>query len=96
MARLAETCSHVGAVLHWVETAVRVRNDTPSTSKENRWLMPTPVKDIPYLELCNIDFTTPKRQSTVLTCTTNTSMNTPTKDRAKIVSHPMLRGKSFP
>jgi len=52
MARLAETCSHVGAVLHWVETAVRVRNDTPSTSKENRWLMPTPVKDIPYLEPC--------------------------------------------
>lgn len=83
MAGLAETCSHVGAVLHWVETAVRVRNDTPCTSKENRWLMPTPVKDIPYLELRNIDFTTPKRQSTVLT---NTSVITPTSDRAKIVS----------
>jgi len=86
MAGLAETCSHVGAVLHWVETAVQVRNDMPPTSKENKWLMPTPVKDIPYLELCNIDFTTPKRQSAVLTCTTNTSMNTPTNDRAKIVS----------
>lgn len=91
MAGLAETFSHVGAV--WVETAVRVRNDTPSTSKENRWLMPTPVKDIPYLELCNIDFTTPKRQSAVLTCTTNTSTNTPTNDRAKIVSpsHPEMQ-----
>ena len=26
MAGLAETCSHVGAVLHWVQTAVRVNN----------------------------------------------------------------------
>lgn len=86
MAGLAETCSHVGAVLHWVETAVRIRNDIPSTSKENKWLMLTPVKDIPFLELCDIDFTTPKRQSTALTCTTNTSVNTLTNNRVKSVS----------
>ena len=83
MAGLAETCSHVGAVLHWVETAVRIRDDTPCTSKENKWLMPTPVKDIPYLELRNIDFATPKRQST---CTTDTSTNAPKNNRAKIPS----------
>ena len=82
MAGLAETCSHVGAVLHWVETAVRVHNETPCTSKENKWLMPTPVKDIPYLELY---FTTPKHQSTKLTCITNTTGNTPTHNKVKIV-----------
>ena len=87
MAGLAETCSHVGAVLHWVETAVRVRNDTPCTSKENKWLMPTPVKDVPYLELRNIDFTTPKRQSTVLTNnSSNINVKTPTNNRGKIAS----------
>lgn len=76
MAGLSETCSLEDAVLHWVETAVRVQNYTPCTSKENKWLTPTPVMDITYLELCGIDFTTPKRQSTVLVCTTNTSANT--------------------
>ena len=56
MAGLAETCSHVGAILHWVETAVRIRNDTPCTSKENKWIIPTPTKSIPCLVLHEIDF----------------------------------------
>ena len=59
MAGLAETCSHVSAVMHWVETAVRVCDDTTCTSKANRWLMPTPT---PYLQLSEIDFSAPKRQ----------------------------------
>ena len=62
MAGLAETCSHVGAILHWVETALRVRDDTPCTSKENKWLMPTPTQSIPYLQLREIDFSAPNRQ----------------------------------
>ena len=65
MAGLAETCSHVGAILHWVETAVRIRNDTPCTSQENKWLMPAPVQDIPCLWLKDIDFSAPKRQPIV-------------------------------
>ena len=78
MAGLAETCSHVGAVLHWVETAVRIRNDTPCTSKDNKWLMPSPVKDIPYLELRDIDFTTPKCHSQALTSTHASTAGTST------------------
>lgn len=35
MAGLAETCSHIGAILHWVETAVPICDDTPCTSLEN-------------------------------------------------------------
>lgn len=62
MAGLAETCSHVGAILHWVEIAIQVRHDTPCTSKENKWLMPTPTQSIPYLQLREIDFSGPKRQ----------------------------------
>ena len=62
MAGLAETCSHVDAVLHWVETAIRVREDTPCTSKENKWVMPTPTQSITYLQLSDIDFSAPKRQ----------------------------------
>ena len=85
MAGLAETCSHVGVVLHWVETAVRVRNDTPCTSKENKWLMSTPVKGVPYLELRNFDFTTSKCQSIVLTSnSSNINAKTPTNNRGKL------------
>ena len=55
-------------VLTWVlsctgvETAVRVRDDTPCTSKDNKWLMPTPTQSIPYLPLSEIDFSALKRQ----------------------------------
>ena len=34
MAGLAETCSHVGAVLYWTETAVQIRNEATCTSKK--------------------------------------------------------------
>ena len=60
MAGLAETCSHVGAILHWVETAVRVCDSTTCTSKDNTWLMPTPTQSIPCLQLSEIDFSAPK------------------------------------
>ena len=32
MAGSAETCSHIGAILHMVETAVLIRNNTPCIS----------------------------------------------------------------
>ena len=56
MARLAETCSHVGAILHWVEAAVRIQKNVAFTSKENKWIMSTPKEKIPYLELREIHF----------------------------------------
>ena len=73
MAGLAETCSHVGALLYWVETAVRIRDQTPCTSKDNKWSLPAPVKDIPYLQLRDIDFTAPKCHSVVRTSASTTS-----------------------
>ena len=54
MAGLAETCSHVGALLYWVETAVRIRDDATCTSKPNSWSMPAPVSEIPHLRLKDI------------------------------------------
>lgn len=61
-AGLAETCTHVGAILHWVEAAVRVNISTTCTSKENSWLMPTPRESIPFLELNQINFTTRQQE----------------------------------
>ena len=60
MAGLAETCSHIGTLLHWVETAVQMRDVTTCTSVENKLIAPAPVMNIPYLMLHEIDFSTPK------------------------------------
>ena len=81
MAGLAETYSRVGAILHGVETALRVRNDTPCTSKENKWLLPPPLQQIPYLQLCDIDFTAPKRH-----CAPTASPSVNSSMTAKIAS----------
>ena len=48
MAGLAETYSHIGAVLHWVEAAVHVNMSATCTLKKNTWLMPTPKENIPF------------------------------------------------
>lgn len=54
MAGLAETCSHIAAILYWLETAVRVRNTTSCTSQPNTWLppsLPNACDQIPYVTL---------------------------------------------
>ena len=38
MAGLGETCSHVGALLYWIEYQVRSYADISSTSKLNLWI----------------------------------------------------------
>lgn len=40
MAGVGEVCSHVAAVLFYLEVAVRSRDSTSATDKENRWLAP--------------------------------------------------------
>ena len=61
MAGLAETCSHVGVILHWVKAAVRIQKNVACISKENKWIMPTPKENILYLEFREINFRASKR-----------------------------------
>ena len=61
MAGLGETCSHVGALLYWLEYTVRKREEISCTSGVNQWIEPKCTKQIPYLELVNIDFTSAER-----------------------------------
>ena len=60
MAGLGETCSHIGALLYWLEYQVRTREDS-CTSHSNQWLEPKCVRQVPYLELERIDFTTAEK-----------------------------------
>ena len=57
MAELGETCSHVGALLYYVEYQVRRHAETSSTSKPNVWLEPCAVNQAPYMHLEDINFT---------------------------------------
>ena len=48
--RLAESCSHVGAMLYAIETAVRMRETVTCTMEKSKWLMPSFVNKVRYLQ----------------------------------------------
>ena len=51
MAGLGETCSHIGALLYWIEYAVQKRDEEGScTSRANKWMEPCTTKQVPYLQ----------------------------------------------
>ena len=68
MAGLAETCSHVAAILFWLETAIRVHEETTCTSKTNSWLppsMPTARQKVPYTTMEELEKTAVQRKRSV-------------------------------
>ena len=44
--RLAESCSHVGAVLFAVAAGVSLQGSTTCTMEKSQWLMPSHVKKV--------------------------------------------------
>ncbi|KAG0416851.1 hypothetical protein HPB47_006078 [Ixodes persulcatus] len=61
VAEAGEACSHIGATLFAVETAVRLRNSRTCTKKENVWL-PAHSPGTQYKRLRDIDFSSSKRK----------------------------------
>ena len=57
MAGLDEVCSHVGAILFYVEA---VRHNKSCTDVPCSWSMPSSVDKIPYARIADIDFTAPQ------------------------------------
>ena len=54
MVGLAETCSHIAAILYWLETTVLIHSETSCTSNPNSWLpqsMLSTVEQVPYIKL---------------------------------------------
>ena len=58
MAGLGEVCSHVGAILFYLESAFRVTQTCTQT--DCRWKEPRLVEAIPYARIIDIPFTKPK------------------------------------
>ena len=57
MAGLGETCTHVGALLFWIETAVRIKSAKTVTQSAAYWLLPSGIDKVGYNEVGDIDFT---------------------------------------
>lgn len=66
MAGLCEGCSHVGAILFAVEAGVRMRDSSTCTQEKSKWILPSHVREIPYLPVSEIDFTSAKRKHNLL------------------------------
>ena len=50
------------AVLFAVEAGVRITDATTCTQEKNKWLLPSHVREIPYLPVSEIDFTSAKKK----------------------------------
>ena len=60
MAGLGEACSHVAAILFYLETAARINGLSNCTQQQCQWVVPKFQKEMPYLPVKEIDFSSPK------------------------------------
>ena len=59
MAGLGEACTHIGAVLFYLEAVTNSSNNVTCTQQRCKWVVPTQ-REIPYLPIKGIDFTSAK------------------------------------
>ena len=59
MAGLGESCSHIGAVLFYIEYATRIRDSKACTEEKAYRLLPG-YHSVEYKEVCSIDFSAAK------------------------------------
>ena len=57
MAGLGETCTHIAAVLFYLEAISQIQGTEICTQKECGWLIPSYMKTVEYQAVKNIDFT---------------------------------------
>ena len=60
MAGLGESCSHIGAILFYIEATVRLSEKKTVTGEKAYWMLPSSCKDVKYAEICDIEFTAPQ------------------------------------
>ena len=93
MAGLCEGCSHVGAVLFAEEAGVRIR-DAKQEKEKNKWLLPSHVREIPYLPVREIDFTFAKKKHELMVEKQVTPMATRSNPGTKLSGHLLHPQKS--
>ena len=60
MAGIGEVCSHVGAVLFYIETQVKIRESKTVTDEKAYWILPASMSKVQSKSTAEIDFTSAK------------------------------------
>ena len=71
MAGLGEVCTHVGAVLFYLETATKINGVSQCTQEKCSWIVPSYQKAIPYAPISEIDFSSAKNKMRTIEATIN-------------------------
>ncbi len=67
MAGLGEACTHIGAVLFYLEASTKMRSEQTCTQSKCQWVIPSSQKEIPYLPIKYLDFSSAKKKQTTVT-----------------------------
>ena len=73
MAGLGEVCTHVGAMLFYVETTTRLSGLSQCTQEKCSWVVPTYQNAIPYVPISQIDFSSAKNKMKSIDAVINSS-----------------------
>jgi len=57
LAGLGETCTHIASVLFYLESCASLYGDKTCTQEPCQWIHPTYLKEVEYLPIKEIDFT---------------------------------------
>ena len=60
MAGFGETCTHISTDLFYLEAAARIQGKQTCTQRKCKWILPSFQKDVVYLPIKDIDFTSVK------------------------------------
>ena len=95
MAGLGGTCTHVSALMFYIEAAIRTcmrEKKTVTQGKAWYWLLPSSINKVPYAEVSNIDFTSAKSKKKQFdSCVRNLESGTPSPQQS-----PMMSCQSIP
>ncbi len=61
-------CTHVTAVLFFLETSTRLQSKTTCTQEKCQWVIPSYQKNIPYAPVKDLDFTSAKGRKKKIDC----------------------------
>ena len=65
MAGLGETCTHIAAVLFYLEAVTRLQDKETTPQCKCEWIIPSYLKNVEYLPVKDIDFTSKRKRKLV-------------------------------
>ena len=75
MAGLSETCTHVAAVLFYLEASARIQGSLSCTQAECKWIIPSYLEEVEYRTIEEIDFTSADRKKRQLNQSIQSEIN---------------------